>query len=189
MANYTSGLNFSWPDKGATNWDTTVAAALAVISAHGHTGSGDGTQIATAAIAADAIIGTKIRLANNEALRARNAAGSADVNLLKLDASNVLNFSQVHADKSTETVTSGTVVAVSTTISILNQAGAVSYTLAPGVEGQTKWCVHISTGTVTITPSVTAGTNTASLVQHGSVLYKYLSGEWRAFAGAGCTLS
>jgi hypothetical protein len=90
---YTGGLNFSWPTKGDTNWDTTADSALTTVSAHGHTGSGDGSQISTAGIAANSVTGAKILLANDEALRARQAS-STIVDILKLNASNLLEFVQ-----------------------------------------------------------------------------------------------
>lgn len=40
----------------------------------------------------DTVAGTKIRLANTQYLKARNAANSADVNILRLNASNVIEF-------------------------------------------------------------------------------------------------
>ncbi len=40
----------------------------------------------------DSVDGTKIRLLNNQELRARNAANSADINLLKVNTSNALEF-------------------------------------------------------------------------------------------------
>lgn len=47
------------------------------------------SQVKTKFVENDAITDLKERLSNNGPLRARNAANSADVNLLKLDASNV----------------------------------------------------------------------------------------------------
>lgn len=48
------------------------------------------TQTITKFIQDNAVIGSKIRLNNNETFRARNFANSADVDLLKLNVSNVL---------------------------------------------------------------------------------------------------
>lgn len=50
-------------------------------------------NVTTAKIAADAVTGAKILLGNNVALRARNAANSADVGLFLLNASNELQIS------------------------------------------------------------------------------------------------
>lgn len=47
------------------------------------------SQIVTKGLAANAATGPKIRLENNVSLRARNAANSADVNIIKLNASDV----------------------------------------------------------------------------------------------------
>lgn len=49
-------------------------------------------QLSTKFIKDDAVTDAKFKLSNNAALRARNAANSADVNLFKLDASDVLQF-------------------------------------------------------------------------------------------------
>lgn len=51
--------------------------------------------IGTAQLAANAADGTKIRLANNEYLRARNAANSADVNIARVNASDVIEFASI----------------------------------------------------------------------------------------------
>jgi hypothetical protein len=60
---------------------------------HDHSGvSGKGIQLATAAIAADAITGLKILLANDQYLRARNAADNADVNIVKVSSGNEVVF-------------------------------------------------------------------------------------------------
>lgn len=48
--------------------------------------------VTTAKIAADAVTDAKIRLTNNNYLRARNAANNADVNILKVNASDVIEF-------------------------------------------------------------------------------------------------
>lgn len=50
------------------------------------------TQYTTKFIAGNAITGAKIRLNNNETMRARNAAGSADIDLFKLTTSDVWEF-------------------------------------------------------------------------------------------------
>jgi hypothetical protein len=50
------------------------------------------SQIIKKFIGNDQVDGTKIKLANNQALRARNAANSADVDVLKLDGSDVIQM-------------------------------------------------------------------------------------------------
>ncbi len=89
---YTGGLNFEWPTADDNDWDPPVDEALDIISGHDHSGSGEGNPINTNGIAANAIDDTKIRLRNDQPLRMRNAAGSADVSLLKGDAADQLNL-------------------------------------------------------------------------------------------------
>lgn len=57
------------------------------------------TQISNKFIQNNAVTGSKFRLANNETLRARNAANTADVDLFKLDtANNFTVLTQIKAD-------------------------------------------------------------------------------------------
>lgn len=87
------GLELTIPTNGTRNWGTTVFnTTWTKISQHQHTGSGDGQQMVTNSIANDAITGAKIRLDNDEWLRWRNAADSADVNVLKLDSSDQIQL-------------------------------------------------------------------------------------------------
>jgi uncharacterized cupin superfamily protein len=48
--------------------------------------------VTTAKINADAVTDTKIRLSNNAYMRARNAANSADIDIIKVNASDVIEF-------------------------------------------------------------------------------------------------
>jgi len=58
------GLTLTLPTNGTVNWGTTLKnTTWTKISQHGHTGSGDGNQIATAGIAANAV--TTAKLAKN----------------------------------------------------------------------------------------------------------------------------
>lgn len=77
--------------------DSSEIAANAVTSSELADNAVDAAAIAsnaveTAKINADAVTDTKIRLSNNAYLRARNAADSADVNMLKVNASDVIEF-------------------------------------------------------------------------------------------------
>jgi hypothetical protein len=82
------GLTLTIPTNGTKNWGTTLLnTTWTKISNHKHTGSGDGNQLVTASYAADSVTDAKLRLANAGWLRARNAAGSADKNLIRLNAS------------------------------------------------------------------------------------------------------
>ena len=90
-----SQLSIKAPTKGTTNWSSTMLTdTWKKIAEHNHDGAGNGVQLSAGSIAADAITGAKIRLDNNEALRARNQANSADVNLLKLDTNDELILQQ-----------------------------------------------------------------------------------------------
>lgn len=179
MKNYTGGLNFTWPTKGDTNWDDEVDAALTTQSGHGHTGTGDGNPITAAGLAANSATDAKVRLSNNAALRARNAAGNADVDLLKLTTGDLLSFLRVFIFGSTETLTSSGAISVTTTVTVLN-GSSIAMTLANGTEGQVKLVVNINSTTATVTPATTSGANTLSLGQHGAALLTYIGSEWRA---------
>jgi len=88
-----SQLQIKVPTNGTTDWgDTLKTDTFQKIAEHNHTGSGTGSQLGTGSIQADAIVGTKIRLANNEYLRARDAANSTDVNIVKVNATDQLEF-------------------------------------------------------------------------------------------------
>ena len=60
------------------------------ITSHDHTGSGKGRQIATAALAADAVDGSKFLLDNDQYARGRNNADTANINIIKVDTSDNL---------------------------------------------------------------------------------------------------
>lgn len=88
----TGGLNFQYPTDGTQNWGATMKTTWEAISAHDHTGGNKGTQITAGALASNSITGPKFRLANDEYLRARNAAGSADLSIVKANSSDKLVF-------------------------------------------------------------------------------------------------
>ena len=84
-------LILSLPTIRTQNWNDNYRTSFAIpVSDHDHTGAGKGRLIATAAIAADAVNGSKIRLANNEYLKARNNADDANINMIKVNASDQL---------------------------------------------------------------------------------------------------
>jgi len=89
-----SQLQIKAPTRGTTNWDETLRTDTWIkIAEHDHTGtSGKGSQLTAAAFANDAINGTKIRLDNDEYLRGRNNANSADVNIVKVNTSDLIEF-------------------------------------------------------------------------------------------------
>ena len=86
-------LQIKVPTNGTTDWgDTLKSDTFQKIAEHNHTGSGTGSQLGTGSIQANAIVGSKIRLANDEYLRARDNANSADVNIVKVNTSDQLEF-------------------------------------------------------------------------------------------------
>ena len=88
-----SQLQIKVPTNGTTDWgDTLKSDTFQKIAEHNHTGSGTGSQLGTGTILADAITGAKIRLDNDEYLRARNAADSADINIVKVNTNNDVEF-------------------------------------------------------------------------------------------------
>lgn len=85
-----SDLQLIIPEEGETNWAVSIRDnCFQKIVDHDHAGtSGTGKQLTgTSAITADTIDDTLVRLRNNQCLRARNAANSADVNIIKITAS------------------------------------------------------------------------------------------------------
>lgn len=195
---YNSGLNFTVPSFRETNWHLTMDTFYTLLSGHNHDESnGKGTQLTAASISSDNINNTHIRLFNNTALRWRNAANSADISAFSVNASDQLTvLRNIFLDgtlqftsNAQQTYVAAGALNTGKTIQILNTAGPAAYTLANGTSGQIMFITHINTGTATIAPATTAGVNTAALTQNGSVLYVFISGEWRAFAGASCTLS
>ena len=84
-------LQIKVPTNGTTDWgDTLKTDTFQKIAEHDHTGSGKGNQLGQGSILANAINGTKIRLSNNEYLRARDNADSTDINILKINTSDKL---------------------------------------------------------------------------------------------------
>lgn len=186
--NYTGGLNFSWPVKKDTNWDGTADTALTEISAHDHSGSGNGVQLTSTAFANDALTGTKFRLDNAQYLRARNAANNADVNLLRLNSSDLLEIARVARFSSSETLVASGAISVTTNLTVLNGA-SLAMTLAAGAEGQIKFVVNVASTSATVTPASTSGANVVTLGQYGSALYYYVSSEWRLLAATRAVVS
>ena len=88
-----SQLQIKVPTIGSTDWaDTMRTDTFLKIAQHQHTGAGDGAQLGTGSILADAVTGAKIRLANDEFLKARNAADSANINIVKVDTNDDAYF-------------------------------------------------------------------------------------------------
>ena len=88
-----SQLVIKVPTNGTTDWgDTLKSDTFQKIAEHNHTGSGTGSKLGTGSIIADAITGALIRLDNDEYLRARNAANSANIDIVKVNSSDKVAF-------------------------------------------------------------------------------------------------
>lgn len=59
------------------------------------------SQIIRKFITSDAVDGSKVKLQNNQYLRARNAADSADINIIKVNASDVIEFASMPQSSAT----------------------------------------------------------------------------------------
>ena len=87
----TKGLTIKVPTRKTKNWDSTLFTELfEKISEHTHQGSGAGNPIATDGIASNAVDDTKVRLRNSQWLRARNAADTGDINLIRANSSDAV---------------------------------------------------------------------------------------------------
>lgn len=90
----TGGLTLKVPTRSTTDWDTEFLNNFATpISTHQHTGSGDGQQLGGGSIQDDSLDDRKLRLRNNQPLRGRNAAGTGDINMLKVNADDEVEMS------------------------------------------------------------------------------------------------
>lgn len=84
----TKGLTIKVPTRSTKNWDSTLFTELfEKISEHNHQGSGTGNQISTDGLAANAADDRKVRLRNGQWLRARNAADTGDIQLIRANTS------------------------------------------------------------------------------------------------------
>jgi len=89
----TAGLVLKVPTRATKNWDQTVLDFnWKKIASHAHTGTGDGNQITAAGLSSNSVTEDKIRLSNNAWLKARNATDSGDVNIVRVNAVNALEF-------------------------------------------------------------------------------------------------
>lgn len=86
-----SELQIKVPTLGTTSWgDTMRTDTFQKIAEHDHTGSGKGKQLGAGSLAADSVTGAKIRLDNDESLKARNNADSSNIDILKINTSDKL---------------------------------------------------------------------------------------------------
>lgn len=88
-----SQLTIKVPTAGSTDWAEVMKTdTFQKIAEHNHTASGTGSQLGSGSILANAINGSHIRLSNDQYLRARDAANSADVDIVKVNASDKAEF-------------------------------------------------------------------------------------------------
>lgn len=87
-------LQIKVPTQGTTSWGNTMQKdTFLKIALHDHTGSGgNGKQLTGGAIAVDTINGTKILLNNDEYLRAQNSIPDANIDILKINTSDLLEL-------------------------------------------------------------------------------------------------
>lgn len=125
---YSSGLTIKSPTRGTRNYEQTMRTdTYQKISEHDHTGGGRGIQLGTGAIAADAINDLKVKLRNNQYLRARNAADSADINVLKVNANDLIELgANVHITK-TLSLTNNTTTTLGLTLAPTTVVGATIF--------------------------------------------------------------
>lgn len=185
------GLQLTIPSLDDTNWTSVVDAIWTAISAHDHDSANNkGAAIGAAALAANGATDASIRLRNNQPLRGRNAADSADVNVLKVNTSNYVDMLQPNclANIQAITATSGTYTVTGNIVTFSN-GSATTATFNAGVAGQQVVVHNIGAGTVTLTMTGRPGaSDVATIVQGGSMIAVMINSLWQPFAGVGCTL-
>lgn len=90
----TDELQIRVPIDGQTGWGPQlIEEFVRRLVEHDHSGvDGRGVAITGAGLAIDSVDGARLRLLNNQFLRARNAADSGDVNIVKINADNEIEF-------------------------------------------------------------------------------------------------
>jgi hypothetical protein len=90
---YNGGITLTFPSAGQTNTSTLMRTLFRKLSDHDHSGSGNGVKLSINSNQDDSIDDRHVRLRNNEWLRARNGANSADTNILRSLANGVTDAS------------------------------------------------------------------------------------------------
>ena len=89
----TTDLQIKVPTNGTTDWgDTLKTDTFQKIAEHDHTGTGKGKQLGTGSLLANAVNGTRLRLSNDEYIRARDNADSVDINIVKVNTNDDVEF-------------------------------------------------------------------------------------------------
>jgi hypothetical protein len=117
------------------------------IAEHDHTGAGKGKQIGTGALVADGVTGAKIRLDNQEYLRGRNQADSANIDMFKIDGGDEINVGATitSATITSATITTGTITTGTIPTSNQTQINATgSKTLADNQSATTAAIITLS---------------------------------------------
>lgn len=92
-----NGLTLTVPSPGQRNYATMFKEQFATpISGHDHTGSGKGLQLTADSYGANSVRGPAIRLENNQCFRSRNYEDTSDVDILKVNESNTLEWGLCH---------------------------------------------------------------------------------------------
>jgi len=134
------GITLTIPSSGQKNWyDLFLNNFTKPISGHDHTGAGKGLQIGTTAFANDAVTAAKVRLANDTYLRARNAANSADLSLIKANASNKIIFDIANVDATTRTSLGAAASGANSDITSLTGLTWTNYTPTTSGDGTNTW--------------------------------------------------
>jgi len=88
-----NGVQLQIPARGFRNWDQVMFnVTWTNIASHDHTGNPKGNQLVTGSFSNNAVSGAKIRLTNTEYLRGRNAANTADINVIRVTNTDTLEL-------------------------------------------------------------------------------------------------
>jgi len=86
------GLNFTYPSKGRANFSGLFDVLWAKISAHDHSGNGNGTTLTNSAFTDLSIRVAKLNIQNDEYLDALDNAGTGRVDMIKVNSSDVVEL-------------------------------------------------------------------------------------------------
>lgn len=145
-------------------------------------------QIKNKGIENNAVDGLKIRLANNQAIRARNAANTADIDVLKLNASNKPEFGVAVAMQEPSAASDGaTKNYVDTTVANyipLSQKGAANGVATLGADSKIPSAQIPPIALVDVNVVANNTARDALTVQEGDVANTTDSGKWWIYDGA-----
>lgn len=100
--------------------------------------------VTTAKLAADAVDDTKLRLRNNQYMRGRNAADSGDVNMMKVNASDRIEFANLPQNADTPTAAADLVnkAYVDAGTALLKRQVVVGEAMAANTTFAVRWAVN-----------------------------------------------